>query len=255
MRHSRTKNIIFLLLWNILLITLVLLIQNKSFGQYYHAPTTWSSIMKNWTVNVNGGRTSFFGDVSLYDHEFNEKMKKDGSWAWGVEVGRNMTPVISLSAQYLMGQLAGSNSKSHFVSDIREFTVNGSLDLLNMLIPDNDAGLHPYIKGGMGQFTFDTKLIYNDPDVADVTAESKSPEFIITYGGGVYYLLTNSFDVNVEFMGRRMDNDRIDGTKNSKNNDTYSYLSLGITYKINNVPRDTRYYKRMGMKSPLIRRR
>ena len=255
MRNTRTKNIIFLVLWNILLITLVLLIQGKSFGQYYNPPTTWSSLLKNWTVNINGGRTSFFGDVSLYDHEFTEKMQKDGSWGWGVEVSRRFTPVISLSVQYTMGQLAGSNSKSHFVSDIREITGNASLDLLNMLIPGNGAGLHPYVKAGFGQFTFDTKLIYEDPDTPDVTAKSKEPELIGLFGGGAYYVLSNSFEVNLEMLGRRMGNDRIDGAKSSKHNDYYSYIAFGITYKINNVPRDTRYYKRMGMKSPLIRRR
>lgn len=255
MRNARTKNIIFLLLWNILLITLVLLIQGKSFGQYYNPPTTWSSLLKNWSVNLNGGRTSFFGDVSVYDHEFEEKMRKDGSWGWGVEIGRKFTPVISLSVQFMMGQLAGSNSKSHFASDIQEVSFNGSLDLLNMLIPGNDAGLHPYVKAGFGQFNFNTRLIYNDPDTPDLTAESKSPELIGLIGGGAYYYISNSFDINMELLGRRMSNDRIDGTNNSKHNDYYSYFSIGITFKINNVPRDTRYYKRMGMKSPLIRRR
>lgn len=204
---------------------------------------------------MNGGRSSFFGDVSLYDHEFEEKMRKDGSWGWGFEVKRRMTPVISLSVQYMMGQLAGANSKSHFVSDISEISVNGSLDLLNMLIPDNDAGLHPYFKAGLGQFHYDTKLTYNDPDTPDLTAKSKEPELIGLIGGGAYYILNYSFEVNVELLGRRMSNDRIDGTNNSKHSDYYSYFSFGITYKINNVPRDTRYYKRMGMKSPLIRRR
>lgn len=255
MRPNKAKNIIFLLFWNLLLIVLILLIQGKSFGQYYHAPTTWSSLTRNWSVNINGGRTSFFGDVSVYDHEFSEKMKKDGSWAFAVELARQMTPVISLSVHYLNGQLAGSNSKSHFVSNITEISVNASMDLLNMLIPGNDAGIHPYFKGGLGQFNYDTKLVYNDPDRADLTAKSKSPEFVMTFGGGVYYIISNSFNVNMEFLGRRMDNDRIDGTNNKKSNDYYSYISAGMTYKINNVPRDTRYFKRMGMKSPLIRRR
>ncbi len=54
---------------------------------------------------------------------------------------------------------------------------------------------------------------------------------------------------------RLVNSDRLDGTTNKKDKDYYSYLSVGITYKINNTPRDTRYYKRMGMRSPLIRRR
>ncbi|GAB4313484.1 MAG: hypothetical protein Kow00127_04560 [Bacteroidales bacterium] len=237
-----------------MMIALPVLISLKSYSQYYKPPTTWSQLLKHWELNVNGGRTSFFGEVSLYDHEFNEKMRKEGSWAFGAELGRKMTPVIGISVHYLVGQLSGSNSKSEFVSDIKEMGINGSMDLLNMLIPGNDAGLHPYVKAGLGQFTFDTRLHYYDPDKEDITAASKTPEMILLFGGGIYYRISHSFNVNAEFLGRRMDNDRIDGTTNKKNEDYYSYLSVGITYKINNVPRDVRYYKRLGMKSPLIRR-
>lgn len=255
MRRKSTTNIIYLVLWNLLLITLIFLIQNKSFGQYYHAPTTWASLLRNWSVNANVGRTSFFGEVSVYDHEFKEKMSKDGSWAFGFELARQFTPVFGLSGQYLLGQLSGSNSKSHFYSNITEYSANLTINLVNMLIPDNDAHFFPYFKLGIGQFTYDTKLIYNDPNKADITAKSKNPEFLYLFGGGAFFVLTNAFNVNMEFTGRRMNNDRIDGADNKKDDDYYSYISLGVTYKINNIPRDTRYYKKMGMKSPLIRRR
>jgi hypothetical protein len=254
MRQRFTTNIIFILVSNLLLLVLILLLQGKATGQYYKAPATLDGLTKNWSVNASFGRTSFFGDVSLYDYEFTEKIRKEGSWAWGAGVSREFFKIIGLHGQYMNGELAGTNSRSHFSSYISELSVNISLNLLNMLIPDNQARFFPYVKGGLGQFSFQTKLVYNDPDVADVRTKSQSPEFILLYGGGARFLLNNSFDLNIEYMSRRMENDRIDGITNNNDFEYFSYLSMGFSYKINNQPRDVRYYKRMGMRSPLIRR-
>ncbi len=255
MSRKNSKNIIFLVLWNLVLIALILIISNKSYGQYRKPPNFWSKLAKNWSVNVNGGRTSFFGDVSLYDEEFSEKMSKEGSWAYGAGVYRQLTPIFALGGDILIGQLAGSNSRSKFTSNIKEATVNLTVNMVNLFIPDNNARFIPYAKFGMGQFTYDTKLIFDDPNKADIISASESPEFLYLFGGGAYYIISHSFDVNLEMMGRRMNNDKIDGTTNKKDDDYYSYFSIGFTYNINNVPRDTRYFKRMGMKSVLIRRR
>lgn len=255
MNNTYRRNIVYLILWNGALIVLILLIQNKTFGQYHKPPGFFSKLAKDWSVGVNGGRTSFFGDVSLYDEEYNEKISKEGSWAYGFTISKQLTPIFGLSGQLLMGKLAGSSSKGEFVSNITEYSGSITLNLVNLLIPDNNARFVPYFTLGLGQFTYDTRLKYYDPDIADVTTASEEPELIYIFGGGVYYIISNSFNVTCEFTGRRMDNDKIDGsTSNKKDDDYFSYISVGMTYKINNTPRDTRYYKRMGMKSPLIRR-
>jgi len=255
MKPKHKKNIFYLIFWNLLLLGLILLIQANAFGQYYQPPNVLSRLLEGWAVNASIGRTAFFGDVSLYDEEFDEKMSKEGSWGYGFGISRQITYVFALEGQVVLGQLSGSNSRSAFVSRINEYSIHVTSDLVNMLIPDNRAGFHPYIKLGMGRFNFNTRLKYFDPNKADATTESSTPEFVYLFGGGAFYIISNSFDVNMEFMGRRMNNDRIDGTPNKDDNDYYSYLSVGMVYKINNVPRDVRYYKRLGMKSPLIRRR
>ena len=152
-------------------------------------------------------------------------------------------------------QLVKSNSESSFTSNINEYSFQLTSDLVNMLIPENRASFHPYLKAGMGQFNFNSNLKYNDPNKPDLKTSSTAPEFVFLFGGGAFYIISNSVDLNMEFMARRMSNDRIDGTPNKETTDYYSYLSAGLVYKINNIPRDVRYYKRLGMRSPLIRRR
>jgi hypothetical protein len=250
----KANNVLPIILWNVILISLLFLVNNRGFGQYYKPPTFFSKLLQNWSVNANAGQTTFFGDVSLYDDEFTEKMSNEGSWAYGFIVSRQMTPVFGLSAQVLFGTLAGANSRSKFESKVFEYTGNLTINFVNLFMPDNDAKFFMYGKMGMGQFNFETNLVYNDPNEADKTNKSKSPEFLYLIGGGIYYTISNSFDINAEMTARLLNNDKIDGTTNKKDDDYYAYISLGVTYKINNVPRDTRYYKRLGMKSPLIRR-
>lgn len=255
MRQKNKKNIAYLIFWNLLMLVLILLIQSTAFGQYRKPPSFFSRLAEGWSVNANVGRTSFFGDVSLYDEQFDEKMTKEGAWGCGFGIARQINFVFALEGQALFGKLTGSNSLSEFESNINEYSLQITTDLVNLLIPSNRASLHPYLKVGMGQFNFNTRLKYYNPNVKDIKVRSESPEFVYMFGAGTFYIISDSFDANVEFMARRMNNDRLDGTPNKEDKDFYSYLSVGMVYKINNMRRDVRYYRRMGMKSPLIRRR
>ncbi len=254
---ERRHNIYFLIIWNAILILVFILIQNNVFGQYQKAPSRLSDFLtKNWSVNMNGGKTSFFGEVSLYDDNLTEKLSKEGGWAYGFIVGKKLSPIFSLNGQLLFGQLKGSNTRSSFHADITEYSVSTTLNIVNLLLPDNDAHLFFYGKLGMGQFEFTSTLVYDDAEKPDLVVKSTTPEFFYLLGGGSYFQISRSFDVNVEFATRLANNDKLDGTSNNKNDkDYYDYISVGLTYKINNRSRDTRYYRKLGMKSPLIRRR
>lgn len=254
--RDRRKNIYLLIAWNALLILLILLIQSNAFGQYQKPRPTISVLLKNWSVNVNGGQTSFFGEVSLYDDELSEKLSKEGSWAYGFILSRQLTPVFGLSGQIIFGELKGSNSRSQFQADIMEYTLNTTINFVNLLIPQNDARFFLYGKLGAGQFQFKSTLVYDDPEKPEKYVESESPEFLYLLGGGAFYKFNHSFEINLEATARLVNNDKLDGTSNKKgDNDYYAYISLGVTYNINNKPRDTRYFKKLGMKSPLIRRK
>jgi hypothetical protein len=254
--RNRKQNIYFLVAWNALLILLILLIQANAFGQYQKPPRKISALLKNWSVNLNVGQTSFFGEVSLYDDELSEKLSKEGSWSYGVILSRQMTPVFGLSGQLIFGTLKGANTRSQFSAEIMEYTFNTTLNFVNLLMPDNDARFFLYAKMGFGQFQFKSRLVFDDPEKPEKYIESESPEFLYLIGGGAYFKISRSFEVNLEATARLVNNDKLDGTSNNKGDDDYySYISLGVTYNINNKPRDTRYFKKLGMKSPLIRRK
>ena len=254
-KRAKRHNIYLLIIWNVILMIIIFLIQGNAFGQYQKPPPKITVLVKDWSINVNGGKTSFFGDVSLYDDELSEKLSKEGSWGYGLILSRQITPVFGISGQLLFGTLKGKNTRSQFAADIMEYTINTTINIVNILIPDNNARFFLYGKFGIGQFQFNSRLVFDDPEKEDKIVESNSPEVLYLIGGGAYYKISHSFNVNAEMAARIVDSDKLDGTENKKDTDYYSYLSVGVTYKINNTPRDTRYYKRMGMRSPLIRRR
>jgi len=255
-KRIKKSNIFFIIVWNIILLTLIFLVQGNAFGQYRKMPPKIVRVLvRDWSVNVNGGRTSFFGELSLYDDELTQKLSKEGSWAYGFEVTRKISPVFGVSYQMIWGKLSGSNASSYFEAKISEWTLNATMNFVNLLMPDNNASFFLYAKVGAGQLNFDTKMEFNDYEKEDIYVSSESPELLYLIGGGAYYKISNSFDVNLEATARLMNNDNLDGNSRKNDNDYYSYISLGLTYKINNRPRDTRYYKKLGMRSPLIRRR
>ena len=205
---------------------------------------------KNWAINLNAGATSFFGDVSLYDDDYSDKLKKESSVGYGVIISRRINPLFNLELQFLKGRLKGKNSKSKFEAEIFEYTFNTTLNVVNLLLPENEGHFFLYAKMGFGQFKFSSTLIYNDPEKADRTVDTGVPEFVFLFGTGAYYSISPSFNVTAEITGRMTDNDQIDGTKNKNDKDFYSYMSIGITYNINNAKHHYRKIK----KTPLIRK-
>ena len=239
----------------ILVIILYFLSINESHGQYKEDPFFDKEIFKHWSINFNSGRTSFFGDVTAYDDELSEKLSKESSMGYGFNIARQISPVVGLGVEFLMGKLVGSTSVSNFETNIIDYNFHITIDAANLFMPGNNANFLPYGKFGLGQFKFDSKLCFDDPEKDDIIVDTGIPEFLYMFGGGINYRLSNSFNINAEISLRMINNDKLDGKSSSSDEDYYSYLSFGITYKINNVTGTIRDYKKMGRRFPLIRRR
>jgi OOP family OmpA-OmpF porin len=205
---------------------------------------------KNWGINLNTGATSFFGDVSLYDDDYSDKLKKESSVGYGIIISRRINPLFNLELQFLKGKLKGKNSKSKFEADVLEYTFNTTLNFVNLLLPDNNGRFFLYAKMGFGQFRFSSRLTYKDPEKEDRIVDTGVPEFVFLMGAGAYYSISPSFNITAEANGRMTNNDQIDGTKNKSDKDYYSYISVGITYNINNAKHRYRKIKR----TPLTRK-
>ncbi|RLD59927.1 MAG: hypothetical protein DRJ05_05625 [Bacteroidetes bacterium] len=239
-----------------LTIMVLFLFESYSYAQYERPSYSWSNMLKHWSVGLSIGQSSFYGDVSLYDNELSDKLSTEGSWSYGFKVARQLTPVIGIQGQLLFGELKGKNSISSFEANINQLSVNATLNFVNLLLPGNDSKFFLLVKMGFGQYIFDSRLRFNDPNKPDIEVNTGTPEFLFVMGPAVYYKISNSFNINADMDVQWANNDKLDGTtNNNKDDDYYTYLSVGITYKINNVNRSARGFRHKGGKFSLIKRR
>ena len=240
----------------ILTMMVLFLFQTYSYAQYDKPGYKWSNLLKHWSVGASIGQTSFYGDVSLYDNELSDKLSKEGSWSYGFKLTRQLTPVLGLQGQLLIGQLKGKNSVSNFEANIKQISLNFTLNFVNLLLPGNDSRFFVVAKVGLGEYVFDSRLRFNDPNQADIITNPKTPEFLFLLGPAIYYKISNSFDLNADLDVQWANNDKLDGTtNNNKDDDYYTFLSVGVTYKINNINKSARGFRHVGGKFSLIKRR
>lgn len=240
----------------LLTIMVLFLFQSFSYAQYDRKTYKWSNLLKHWSIGLSIGQTSFYGDVSLYDNELSDKLSKEGSWSYGFKLARQLTPVIGLQGQLLLGKLRGTNSVSSFEANIKQISADLTLNFVNLLLPGNDSRFFVLAKIGLGEYVFDSRLRFNDPNKADIEINPKTPEVLFLLGPAIHYKISNSFDVNADLDVQWAKNDKLDGTtNNNKDDDYYTYLSVGITYNINNINRSARGFRHVGGKFSLIKRR
>jgi len=136
-----------------------------------------------------------------------------------------------------------------------EYTFNANLNFVNLLLPHNNANFFLYCKAGFGQFVFSSELDFKDPEQDDISINTGTPELVLNSGIGAFYRISPSFDAMAEGSLKLSSNDKLDGSSNKKDEDYYTYISIGITYRINNSQKNSRNIKFSGKRFPLIRKK
>ncbi|MCD4745880.1 MAG: porin family protein [Bacteroidales bacterium] len=209
-------------------------------GQSWRNRRKKNGIWDNWSVNLNIGQTSFFGDVSIFDDNIDEKLSKESDLAYGLIISKKIHPIFTLGGQLLFGSLKGQNTGSCFKADIIEYTLNGTINFINLLLPDNNAKFYLIGILGVGQFNFKSKLVYFDPSLEDQIEDTGTPEFVYLFGAGFYYIINENFNLTGDMAIRQARNDKLDVSSNNKDMDYYTYISIGLSYKINNKSKSGR---------------
>jgi len=204
--------------------------EGQSWGGGRKKATFWD----NWSVNANGGLTSFYGDLSMYDTEIMEKLTKESGPAFGGVVTKYFNAKFGVSGQLLYGNLKGTNTtKISFKASFVEYNIQFRVNFVKLFSPYSLSkfGIEAY--GGAGQFVFkSTKydLSHSDPDT-DVQ-NTGTPEFVYFAGMGASYKINDMFGVTFDVSMRQAQNDKLDDYVKNKNFDYYSYTNIGITYQI-----------------------
>ena len=188
-----------------------------------------------WSISINGGLTSYYGDLSINDANFGEKLAKESGTAMGVTLNRHFNKIISISGQLLLGKLESNNSNVSFYSNLLEYNLHLRIDFLNLFTPAdfNKFGITSY--AGIGNFLFSTTSYELQDDIPKTTIhKTRVPEFVYFFGGGIYYKVTDKIGLSADLAIKQCQNDKLDNYVNGGDYDYYSYLSFGFTYYFNN---------------------
>ena len=194
-------------------------------------------IKTNWTINVNGGITSYFGDLSLNDLEIGNKFSQESGPAGSIILTRNIyRDVIGISGQVIAGKIEGRKADISFKANLIEYNLHARVDFIRLLMPRkyNACGVIGY--AGVGQFLFNTiKVELNEGTLKTTKQDTEVPEFLIFFGGGVYYKLNENLGLTADLSLHQCQNDRLDDYIKNDNYEYYTYLSVGVSYYIKTV--------------------
>ena len=204
--------------------------------------SSWSgepskSFWNNWGIAFNGGVTSYFGDLSIYDSDPANKLKHESKPAFGVLLTKYFGDDIGLSGQMLYGGLKGQyNENLSFDTDFIEYNVQLRVDLLNLVLRRNNTGIGLVAFGGIGHLIFNSvKKTYIEGNLKTDAHRASSPEFVYFVGGGLNYSISDRFSVNIDAAVRQAQNDRIDNEVRKDNYDFYTFINFGVTYHIHRL--------------------
>lgn len=200
-------------------------------------PNNWSGdpsgkFWNNWALTLNGGFTSYYGDLSIYDSDFGKKLKYESKPAFGFMLTKYFTDELGLTGQFLYGGLKSSSSENiSFDTKFIEYNAQLRLDLLNLVLRNNRTGLGIVAFGGIGHFLFQSeKLEIEQGNRTSTTHQAQTPEFVYFLGGGLEYIVAERFNVGIDVGVRQAQNDRLDNEISHGDYDYYSYVSVGVTY-------------------------
>ncbi len=201
--------------------------------------TQINGLLTNWTVNINAGFTSYFGDLSLHDLNIGAKLEKESGSAFGLIITKNIfRDAIGLSGQLIAGNLQGRKDEISFSAKLLEYNLHARIDFVDLWMLRKNHAMGVVGFAGIGQFIFETKKVESNEGF-DLTYDhaSRVPEFVFFFGGGVYYKLNSNIGITADLALRQCQNDRLDDYVKNDDFDYYSYLSVGVSYYINSIKR------------------
>lgn len=200
----------------------------------------WSQVNENWTIGIQGGMASYYGDLSRYDSDPLKKLSEESDRWLGLKVGKRLSPAFGLELTFGNLKLAGYNNyeKYAFSSTFNEVLLSVDVSVINLLLPYNDNRFDLYGKGGYGIFMYDSfefefDNTSEDSKPAVVEPETERTGTVFMAGFGTSYRVGNRLKFSLEFEGRVSSSDLLDGFKGTSDvNDFYSTLGIGVSYII-----------------------
>jgi len=192
------------------------------------------TFLKEWSFGLKTGVTSYYGDLSLHDRNYFNKIRFESKPAIGMIITKHLNNTFALSSQVVYGGFKCDFSPElSFSTRLLEYNIHGRVDLFELMVPDNPFRLKGIAFAGLGQFIFNV----SGPDGAGTEFNgtihnTRVPEFVIFFGGGLSYEINYRIRITAELALRQAQNDKLDNYVHGNNFDYYNALLFGITYYV-----------------------
>lgn len=208
------------------------------------------------SLSINGGLTTFYGDIQQYTWwpVKDYRSERKGAWGMGGNIGWQFNPVWGVNVNLLGAHLRGTkrqgpksestNNWAYFDASTFEYTVNATLNFMNLIYRDKtkQRKFKYYFSFGMGftsfrsaKYRLGTDEVIGTVGYKNYQLEKKevTTETVFPLAFGVKYRISKSFDIGIETSARYTTSDKLDATRgNTGINDKYGYHNLNLTYKI-----------------------
>jgi len=197
-----------------------------------------------WSVNLNVGQTSYFGDLSVHDEDPVGKILNESGFGFGMQITKHLNSVFGLSGQLLFGNIKGQKQTLSFKTKLMEYSFQGRMNLVNLMSDTKDHKINLIVFAGFGQFLFNARLWEHDGDGGDDYDEiANVPEFVIYVGSGICYKISENIGATANMAVRQSQNDKLENYQKGDDYDYYTYISVGITYFVKTLGKKTNWRK------------
>lgn len=210
---------------------LLLLTASAGFAQDDWVEKHMTFIERDLELNINAGMTSYYGDLSIYDGSFTDKLNHESGFAFGITGTKRLTPELGVSGQLLIGQVKAHKGNVAFESSIFEYNLHIRLDLIRLFSANYQAKLNWEALFGFGNFIFNsTKTEFLEGGNQVTEHSTRVPELVFFGGSGLSYRFNEKMSLGVEMTLHQFQNDKIDVTVKNGDFDYFTYLNAGFTY-------------------------
>jgi hypothetical protein len=194
----------------------------------------------SWFAGINGGITSYYGNLAVFNRDPLLKIQEESKVAFGFTVGKSINKFLGARVFFTKGGLKAKNNEQKILYDAKLNSYGGQfLIQLYTLIGRMDYVPDYAIYGIVGFGMISAKPILStiptddEPtsvpiDSLNYTNQLSSFDFNIGLGGS--YAIFNQIDLNLELCYHLGFSDELDLMVSGKN-DKFLHISLGAIYR------------------------
>jgi len=188
---------------------------------------------RNTELTIQAGLMSYYGDLSIYDNNYFDKLSHESGFGGGVIITKRLAPQIGVSGQLLGGRLKGRKDNVFFESSVFEYNLHVRLDMVRIFAKYSKSKVKWDVFFGFGNFLFkSTKTTVLEGENRVENHTTRVPELLFLGGTGLSYRVNSKMSIMMDLSVHQFQNDKIDITVDNSDFDWFSALNFGFTYYI-----------------------